>query len=238
MIWLRMVLCLGGIAGVFWLGGVLLTDGPFCTPDGCADPVPYRVELPLDPVTWGVTTAGGRREEPADRPWAVRDGVLQRWDGATWRTADLPQVPVPDTVGDPAKLTPGRLKDVVNLSETEAWAVGDLTTHLCCDLWSHHRELIMRWDGRSWRLLDLGLRGVRLHHAAPDGAGGLWVTAEDGRGKVVMLHQSGGRWTQSPVRLPAGTPSADVVALGRGRLTLMPYNLPTGLPEEIVLSPA
>lgn len=182
----------------------------------------------MDAASWRVTGDRTAGREPKDRGWTVREGRLGFVDGKEWIPAETPAVPIPGTVEDRAKLTDAQIADVVTISPNEAWAVGTVTTHVCCDRWSHHREVVMRWDGHRRRLENLGLRGVALHWASADGRGGVRVTAEDGHGRITMLHERGGRWTQSPVRMPPAIRAADITALNGDRLAATLYS---DLPE-------
>ncbi|MEU9884767.1 hypothetical protein [Sphaerisporangium sp. NPDC051011] len=171
-----------------------------------------------------------------DDVWGLFDGKIVHWDGRAWSPASVPDVPMPDSAGgeDPGAL----LSDIVALAADDVWAVGTVTTNLCCDQWVHHREVVMHWDGRSWRLLDLKIRGTDLGEGVPDGEGGLWISARREGEPLIMLHHRDGRWSKRTLPLPPGlrAPEApDLVRTESGDLllTATAYSTEGGAPVSV-----
>jgi hypothetical protein len=134
--------------------------------------------------------------------WALFDGKVMRWDGRVWSPASVPEIPVPDSADGEDPGNP--LSDITALAANDVWAVGTVTTYLCCDQRIYHREAVMHWDGHTWNLLDLGIRGLDLTQAASDGHGGLWVaTWHDGEPWApIAIHYREGRWSKSTLPRP------------------------------------
>ncbi len=134
--------------------------------------------------------------------WALFDGEIMHWDGRTWTPASTPEVPMPDSLDGEG---PGSLlTDITALAADDVWAVGAVATYFCCDQRVYHRDVVMHWNGHVWNLFDLGLRGLDLRQAIPDGHGGVWIaTWHDGEPWApIMIHYRGGRWSKSTLPRP------------------------------------
>ncbi|MCW2880998.1 MAG: hypothetical protein JWQ95_5098 [Sphaerisporangium sp.] len=127
------------------------------------------------------------------------------------------------------------------------WAVGTVTTYLCCDNRIYHREVVMHWDGHTWSLIDLGIRGLDVRQAVldvrqavPDGHGGLWIAAccDDGSGALITIHYRDGRWSKSTLPLPDSYQSVEagqITLTDRGKIlvTTTAYTAPDGIPVTV-----
>jgi hypothetical protein len=98
--------------------------------------------------------------------WAVaadsRGGFIEHYNGSSWRRVRAGRL-----------LTHTRLDDVLALSRRDVWVVGNLQTRR-----GDGRLLIAHYNGRHWT------RALARWHAdvgriAPDGSGGIWVTANN-----------------------------------------------------------
>ncbi|WP_424536011.1 hypothetical protein ACOZ38_39415 [Sphaerisporangium viridialbum] len=142
--------------------------------------------------------------------WALFDGKIVHWDGHAWTPASVPEVPMPDSVDGEDPGNP--LNDITALAANDVWAVGAVTTYLCCDNRLYHREVVMHWDGHTWNLLDLGIRGLGLMQAVRDGHGGLWITTccDGSSATLIMIHYHNGHWSKSVLSRPSGFRSVEV----------------------------
>ena len=80
--------------------------------------------------------------------WAVGQRYVEHWNGATWRIV-------------PASRGGGLFHDVTEVSDAEAWAVGEVG----------RSALIERWDGRQWRRIQLGRPVAHARAAVGERAG-------------------------------------------------------------------
>jgi hypothetical protein len=173
--------------------------------------------------------------------WALFDGEVMHWDGRVWSPASVPEIPMPDSVDGEDPQNP--LSDITALAANNVWAVGTVTTYLCCDQRIYHREVVMHWDGHTWNLLHLGIRGLDLTQAVPDGHGGLWIaTWRDGEPWApIAIHYCDGSWSKSMLPRPDRFQSvqADQITLtdkGKILLTAIAYTATDRLPTAVEYS--
>jgi hypothetical protein len=145
---------------------------------------------PADVWVFGTTTAGGRgmgtwhfdgrswarvgglakdiyRASAVSRRdiWAVaatsRGGSVLHYDGRAWRRVDASRA-----------LARVSLDDVLAVSRHDIWVVGNLTTRR-----GEGRLLVAHFDGHRWTR-TLTARRADTGRLAPDGSGGVWITAD------------------------------------------------------------
>ncbi|MFB7168668.1 hypothetical protein [Streptomyces sp. NPDC056242] len=121
--------------------------------------------------------------------WAVGEGrgrpVTLHWDGRRWRT-----VPLPPAVAGPA----GELRGIAAQSPTQLWAIG--RTGRTGDAVG---PVAVRWDGHKWvSVVGSGVAG-KFVNAAPDGHGGVFVSAFSAKGDDLVFHYDGRHWSSEHV---------------------------------------
>ena len=148
----------------------------------------YRVfpSLPRSSVLSGISAVS------SNDVWAVgeagKNPVAVHWDGHRWQRAQLPSI------------KDGGLSDVTAVSATDVWAVGNAGSL------SGSRSLVMHFNGRRWRVVDMAGVGPRASGlssidaaSARDvwaaGAKGLDAGASYGWSDLV-LHWDGSSWKQ------------------------------------------
>jgi hypothetical protein len=132
---------------------------------------------------------GGRRARRAGR----RHRQRARSDPALGRSALAPA---------PSGRDPFGLSDVVALSPTNAWAVGVVADR------HRHRTVVMRWDGRSWKLVPSANPSARfqdLAAVAAVSAKRLWAVGSYHDSAARQLRTLVERWTGTRWRkVPSG----------------------------------
>ena len=117
--------------------------------------------------------------------------LVERWQGAEWRTVPSPDRPSGDSF----------LNAVVALSASDAWAVG-----LSRSPGRPARTLVLHWDGRRWAITaspNAGPGDNSLVSVAAASARDAWAVGYRDAGRVyrsLVEHWDGDRWTV--VRLP------------------------------------
>ena len=121
--------------------------------------------------------------------------LVQRWQGAGWRT-----VPSPD------RSSGGNfLNGVVGLSRSDAWAVG-----LSRSPGGPARTLILHWDGRRWGIIsspNVGPGDNALVAIAAASARDIWAVGYHDAGsfyRSLVEHWDGDRWTVVTLPLRGG----------------------------------
>jgi hypothetical protein len=132
--------------------------------------------------------------------WAVaanaRGGFVEQYDGRSWRRARTGRL-----------LADTRLDDVLALSHRDVWVVGNLQTRH-----GDGRMLIAHYDGRRWTRV-LTRRHADIGRLAPDGAGGIWITADNTgtRSDALIGHlPRHGRLTWTTLRHGLGSGVSDI----------------------------
>ncbi|MEV4241895.1 hypothetical protein AB0J63_00635 [Streptosporangium canum] len=103
-------------------------------------------------------------------------------DGA-WESSPAPEIPG------------GGLNRVWQISPSEVWAVGEVTTGPDDRA---GRPLVLRWDGSSWSRVEVPVRLGALHGVTASGPGDLWVSGIDAdhAGQVLFLRFDGAKWSR------------------------------------------
>lgn len=113
--------------------------------------------------------------------------LTEHWDGRSWSI-----VPSPDT-----RFNDDLLNAVVDLSPTNAWAVGQVKQ-------SGYRTgspLILHWDGSSWQSVPppSGTTSGQLLAASAMGPNDVWAVGDDLHGQPLVLHYNGVAWARQTV---------------------------------------
>ncbi|OUC96105.1 hypothetical protein CA984_16210 [Streptosporangium minutum] len=108
------------------------------------------------------------------------------WHGTAdgvWESSPAPEIPG------------GRLNRVWQISPSEVWAVGEVTTGPDDRA---GRPLVLRWDGSIWSRVEVPVRLGALHGVTASGPGDLWVSGIDAdhAGQVLFLRFDGARWSR------------------------------------------
>jgi hypothetical protein len=137
--------------------------------------------------------------------WAVaatsRGGYLLHYDGRAWRHVDAS-----------GALARASLDDVLAVSRHDIWVVGNLTAQR-----GEGRLLIAHFDGHRWTR-KLTARRADTGRLAPDGSGGVWITADNAASRAAALigHLSRqGQLTWAALGHGLGSGVSDI-AVGRG----------------------
>lgn len=127
---------------------------------------------------------------------AYEQPLIERWDGASWQVVSVPTLPS-GSFG-------GVLHDVVALSATDAWAVGNYTA-------SDHtiRALIAHWNGSSWQTVTSPDTWGNLSSVAAAGPHDVravgYVSSGDGNTRHTLIEQwDGATWQIVPSGEPSG----------------------------------
>jgi hypothetical protein len=139
--------------------------------------------------------------------WAVaatrRGGFVEHYDGHAWRY-----------VATGRMLVNASLDDVLAVSRRSVWVVGNLRVHN-----AEGQLVVAHFDGRRWTR-TLTSRHADTGRLAPDGSGGVWITADAGGARVEALigHLAHGcKLTWSTLRQGLGSGVSDIAAGGRMR---------------------
>jgi hypothetical protein len=121
-------------------------------------------------------------------------GQMYHWDGVRWTRA-----------ATPASQT-GSVPHMIALAADDVWAVGGAGGG---NLYANANPLqgigmhftgpssaVLHWNGRAWRWVALPRSVGLLTGIAPDGAGGVWITAASNQPGSLYLHWRAGRWTR------------------------------------------
>lgn len=167
------------------IGAALVIAAPVAVSTAHGDPHSAPTHDAVSPRGSGPTSAavGGALSavsaDSATDAWAVGDGLIEHWNGSTWRP-----------VAHPA----GSLSSVVTVSPTDAWAVGGGVA-----------TLIEHWDGSAWSTVSspsFGPAGVlrSFSAVAASGPDDVWavgteveVNPEDTA--PISAHWDGTAWT-------------------------------------------
>jgi Tol biopolymer transport system component len=136
-----------------------------------------------------VWAVGGRDVRVGDI--VTTRALIMHWDGLRWR-----RVPEPAPFGR----QPYALRDVVALSPTDAWAVGDVSDR------HRTRTVVMHWDGRSWKLVPSAnpsaqfqaLAGVAAASPRRVWAVGSYYDSDARQMRTLVERWTGTRWRQVP----------------------------------------
>ncbi|MFJ2031657.1 hypothetical protein [Streptosporangium sp. NPDC087985] len=121
--------------------------------------------------------------------WAVGSGegnaplICHGTADGSWVIAEIREIPG------------GRLNRVWQISPSDVWAVGEVTTDPGR---RESRPLVLHWDGSDWSRTEVPVRLGTLHGVTAFGPGDLWVSGIDAghAGQVLFLHFDGARWSR------------------------------------------
>lgn len=145
----------------------------------------------------------------ADDVWALGRAVADdrptslHWNGRSWRQIKLPR---------PA-LEPGVFAlpgDILALGHDNVWATMVLGKNE--GVWPG--SVLLHWNGKRWRQIDVAAPRDSLYRLAPDGRGGLWILSANVVVHPYLLHYSHGRVVsrQLAPAQPGTTPAIEELA--------------------------
>jgi hypothetical protein len=141
--------------------------------------------------------------------WAItaapQGGLVEQWDGRAWYQIRTGSV-----------LAGTQLDDVVAVSRHSVWVLGNSPAATPAG-----RVVVAHWNGTRWRRFTAPGRAMP-RRLAPDGQGGIWVTATTlgAQTESRLLHLSrSGRWTLTDIAYGLGNAISDL-ALIRGTSSL------------------
>jgi hypothetical protein len=151
-------------------------------------------------------TGSVRYGAPPSRGRGYFQPLIERWNGSAWQSVASPTLP--------SGALAGELNDVVALSTTDAWAVGNYTA-------SDHtiRTLIAHWDGTSWAVASSpdewgSLAGVAAVGARDVSTVGYHMTNPEGSAQIgIIEHWNGSAWSLSESPTPQGVTHSSLVAI-------------------------
>ncbi|GIH77888.1 hypothetical protein Plo01_43170 [Planobispora longispora] len=122
--------------------------------------------------------------------WTVGDNesrpMILHGTGDAWETIHIPDIPG------------GRLNRVWQISPSDVWAVGEITTG-SPDVHDGRpsEPLSLHWDGSRWTRAELPVARGSLHGVTAFGGDDVWVSGVDAdhSGQPLLLHFDGARWT-------------------------------------------
>jgi len=130
--------------------------------------------------------AGSANNPPVPRPviW-----VAMHWNGKTWRTLRLPtKVRAPHG----GKAIPSTR--ILGLGPSSLLALAGFPAPCCGGELGKPGITVVRWNGRSWRVLAEDTRDRSNGPVVSDGHGGMWISATVGTtGPANIVHYSAGK---------------------------------------------
>jgi hypothetical protein len=172
-----------------------------------------------------VWAAGWAEVDKGDE--ATQRGLVEHWNGRTWKKVAIPQ--------------PGKFltNSVVALGPDDVWAVGTGGNYKAGDPTSD-QPMAEHWNGTAWTAATLpstGGRNGELTTIVVDGSGTLWaggrnVLDDKDSGHALLLRDTGGTWQQ--VAVPDSTSSLTSLAPTPGGVTVV-SNLVTDIDTPVVL---
>jgi len=122
----------------------------------------------------------------------VQRGLIERWNGTSWRIAPSP------VVGGPS--ASNYLRGVAAASSSSAWAVGILA------IGTSFQSLILHWNGKSWKHVAspspggssgvTNLNAVTAASRSSAWAVGDYLSSQSGAYRTLILHWNGRAWRQ------------------------------------------
>jgi hypothetical protein len=136
---------------------------------------------------------------------AYEQPLIERWNGMSWQVVGSPTLPN-GAFG-------GKLRGVVALSATDAWAVGEYTA-------SDHtiRTLIVHWDGTSWTVAASpdtwgSLSGVAAAGAQDVRAVGHLAIGDSDNQHALIEQWNGSTWTVVTTPEPSGAANSGLSSI-------------------------
>jgi hypothetical protein len=168
----------------------------------------HNVPIPITPLSvsavsahdiWAVGAVGTSYfKNQADFP-----SELANWSGQRWRTVSLPDLHLSRKLTfQPMGITTAGSKNV--------WVDGnvDVSTDL-----GVVRSVLLHWNGKRWRIYTSPVKA--LEKVAPDGRGGVWLTANpDIGGRADLVHFLNGHWSVTAAPAPAGSSTINAYLVG------------------------
>jgi hypothetical protein len=131
---------------------------------------------PRSGVLYGVSATSARNAWAVGVSGSGPDArtLIEHWDGQVWTQQGRP--------------LPGSLAGVAAISRHRAWAVGTTTKG---------RDLILRWDGTTWRRVRVAGSGGRLTGVAVHGTRHAWAVGATNHGRAQILRWNGKHWNRT-----------------------------------------
>jgi len=160
-----------------------------------------RTPLPAYPLG-GVTAlsasdiwlAGSATNPDSRKP---RVPVAMHWNGRAWRTLRLPNVRAPH--GGVATMGAG----MIGLGPSELMTVATFPAPCCGGFLGKPGIVVVRWNGKSWRVLGEETRDRVNGPIVADGHGGMWIAGLTGKNASTtnIVHYGNGKFTRQVVRV-------------------------------------
>ena len=172
---------------------------PAPAPSGTATDVLVSVAASSSADAWAV----GGNYLPIDA--RASHPLVEHWNGTAWTMAAVPQ-----------QFGLAGFQAVAEGSPTDVWAVGNTGTRPRTGATTIY-PLVEHYDGTAWTVVTTPLlTGVSLSGVAERAAGDVWAVGYTGTGQSgVVLHGTGGTWTQVAVPAPPGAVSWQFSGLAR-----------------------
>ncbi len=153
-------------------------------------------------ILFGVANLGGGNAWAVGRSEANR-ALIEHWNGSSWTIAPSPNPATPSPVNGVRQT----LNGVVEISSTDAWAVGN-TVDTVSGSFLPDKPIAMHWNGTTWSvatLPNLGGSGL-LASVTASSSTSVWAAGPAG-GSTSVLHWNGTSWTPETTPLgPDGQP--------------------------------
>lgn len=141
---------------------------------------------------WAVGTSHVRDQVP-DRPTNQYVPTVLHGDGGTWRAVSAPSGHY-------------ELKDVVSLSEGDAWAGGDIFSPAVKGGTATWQPVLLHWDGSRWSRAQFPVAAGSIIGLTANGPRDVWAVVASNPDvpskQSVLAHWNGSAWTV--LRVPGG----------------------------------
>jgi hypothetical protein len=148
----------------------------------------------------------GSADNPLGRP-RPEVPVAMHWNGKAWRTLRLPKVRAPH--GGIATLVGG----TIGLGPSELMAVAVFPPPCCAGGLAKPGIVVVRWNGKSWRVLGEDRQDLVNGPIVADGHGGMWIAGLGDKNVTTpsVVHYSAGKFARQVLRV--GGDSAELYAM-------------------------
>ncbi|MFF5207668.1 hypothetical protein [Streptosporangium sp. NPDC000396] len=126
--------------------------------------------------------------------------VMMRWHHGRWSRAALPHIDLPAATDSCPEPHPILMTDLAALARDDVWAIGTVRHSAGAgDAWCRPlADVVLHWDGTTWKRVNLGLKGAHLEHLSADTASGVWASARPGSGPGYLINlRDGGKITMT-----------------------------------------